>query len=163
MAYGQEGFSSGDEARAAWQQYREQIMADLSCAGRQPAAFYRFDLNINVPRRWYDELIVLLDKRLISAEEAVRIEASNQMLSGEHQEAFCAAFDDAGAIIQMRLDADGAGTLVKKFEAAARWHQWRGRPEVAERYTARADLLRAWMGDGNLSRGFNYDGNHYSA
>ena len=163
MAFGEEGSNSEDEARAAWQQYREQIMADLNCVGRRPAAYYKYELHIDPPGHWYHELVVLLDRNLISAEEAVRMEANNQILSGEHQESFCSALDDQAGIARMQLDPDMADELAEEFDAAARRHQWRGRSEVAERYRKRANLLRAWVADSNLPRRLKYDRNHYSA
>ena len=163
IAHGEPGFESEDEERKAWQRYGPEMIALLNHPWRKPAGYYKHELHIDPPSCWPGELAALLDHNVITADDIVRIEACEPMLSGQHQDAYCGSFDDPASIQRVGLDPDMAESMAEEFEAAARWHQWRRRPEVAERYTARADLLRAWMGDGNLSRGFNYDGNHYSA
>jgi hypothetical protein len=117
-------------------------MGECNHAGRRPAAYYRFELGIAPPRRWYGELATLLDHNLIDAEEAVRLERIHYMLSEKYGEVFCAAYDDEDHVRRLGLNALTGESLAEQFDVAARWHERRGRPELADTYRARARIVR---------------------
>lgn len=135
-------FANASNKRTAWMRYRSELMAQCQ-PGHRPRAFYRLDLGLNIlPCRWPDELNVLLDHNLIDADEAVRIEASTLMLSPKQNLEFCCSFEDPRLIAQMRLSPSVLDNTAHAFDVAARWHLYRDRPTIAERYRLRAAAIR---------------------
>ena len=143
-AHHQERFASEVDERAAWELHRERLMAQVKDPGRRPHAYYKFDLGVDPPWRWFDEIEILLDHNLIGEDEAIKIERNVEMLSGDQAEAYCASFDGEKTIAWMQLSPDSWCDFAEQFDVAAKWHQWRGREGLAERYRTRAELMRAY-------------------
>ncbi len=74
----------------------------------------------------------------VTAEEAVRLEHMRQMLAAE-QGSFCSSFDDPALIRHLGL---GSEHMAREFDAAAKFHAWRNRAELADVYAERAAKVR---------------------
>lgn len=109
--------------------------------GRRPYAWWRFDASVSVakvPTDWGSELIALLERGAISADEAVRLEAAHRELQPDCR--------DWGSNLPeglLNCDRVTLGGIMRKFEAMARWHAFRGRPELAAVYQDRAGRCAA--------------------
>jgi|SRR5581483_5615500 len=148
-----DAFASEAEMRAAWNEYRDEIMAALRAPGRRPFAYYKFDLRIDDPPvNWFTELPVLVKHDLLTKEEIIALENERQVL-GLDDSAFAAYDTEAGARRAMHLGSPSVmmtteQTLVElrrlagTFEAATLWHSWRHRPEMADRFRRRAEIVR---------------------
>jgi hypothetical protein len=134
------GFATDDEQRAAWRQYRDELMREIG-PGRRPAAYFQFDLGISPPGRWWAQLDVLLDRDLVSREEAARIEAENPALARDASPDASASFESADYAKQF-TDHVVRGVMEQLY-LMARWHEWRGRPELAAIHRRRAETVRA--------------------
>lgn len=138
-------FASAEEERRAWYLLRDELMRECRAhfgPGRRPAGFYQYELGCAPQWRWYEEIAVLLERNLIDAVEAAGIEATHKALSPGQGDSFCSGFDDPARIVQMRLDEYMRRSLAQEFIVVADWHTWRGRPELAATYRARAECVR---------------------
>jgi hypothetical protein len=136
---------SADAMRAAWRKHRAELMATPELKpGRRPWAFFVLELGCDPgpAREWSGQLDALMDRGLIGAEEAIGIEALHPELSPTTAREFCQSFENEKVVRAMGLDDYLLGRQASEFAAAARWHEWRGRPEVAERWARRAELVR---------------------
>jgi hypothetical protein len=139
------------EMRRCWNANRAELLA--ACPpGKRPHAFFRFDLGITdrIVWRWHDQLRVLLERGLISAEEAERCENRCPELNPAQAPEFCSSHDSRATIISSgagRLGPEIVSELVEEFEVVSRWHTWRGRPELADRYRRRAEAVRQFLED----------------
>jgi len=136
------GFASTTEERAAWNAYRNALMAEYSGPGRRPFGFYRHDLGV-APLQWFDEIRALLEHGLIDATEALLCEKVHHVLSDNA--AVYSSFESAALIRAMSLSPSVLLHCQREFELASTWHAWRGRPELAEKYGRRAQAIRDVM------------------
>jgi len=129
-------FANDGEARAMWNENRDRLLK--ACGpGERPSAYFKFDLAITdtVVCKWFDQIHALLDRDLISAEEAQRCEQRHAELSASTD--FGTSFASLNNIRRMGMDRIPPD-LEKEFILAARWHAWRGRAKLAEEYLFRA-------------------------
>ncbi len=146
------GFSIGSKApefgseldeRAAWERYGEHIKTERWGAGQRPYAFFRWDLRISfVPLEWWKQLGILLDRKLISAEEKFAIEARYPVLDPEQSPDFNRTFEH-GDVSGTHLGSYVLTRLSEEFAFASRWHDDRGRAQLAAKYGRCADNTRA--------------------
>lgn len=140
---GGRGFENQDELKKAWSQHRISLMLEDRGPGRRPFGFYFVDLKMpRAPFHWHEELLVLMEHKLIDATEAVRIDLSRTELGPKADETTWASFGNRETILQMRPDAHSLRQTAAGFEAAAEWHTWRGRLTVADLWAHRATLIR---------------------
>lgn len=146
-------FENSGAERDGWNKFRAELMATSYGAGMiRPVAYFRWDLGIvdRVVHRWHDQLAVLLDRNLISAEEAERIDHAFSQLHPKQSLAYGSSFERPNAIRSLQLSRYLLSDSAQEFDFAARWHVWRGRPELAERYHLRASTVRAVLQEGRL-------------
>jgi hypothetical protein len=93
------------------------------------------------PLHWYEEIRALLDRGLIDAVEAIRIEAAYTMLADDPN--VCASFEDTESLRGLKLDGRALLSSAAGFDMAITWHTWRGRPELVEQYRLRAAIVRS--------------------
>jgi hypothetical protein len=130
---------------ATWKRYRSELMADPNLRpGQRPAAFWRLDLQIRPPSNWWEELAMLCEHKLVTPEEALLIERQHNVLS--ENTAAWGAFDTAEGAHKQHFNPQVFACCQHEFEAAARWHAWRGRPELAEKYAQRAANVQRVLG-----------------
>jgi hypothetical protein len=141
-AKGSKDFESQATARAAWGRHRTILMSDHTRPGKRPAGFYRFDLEIDAPNNWYQELRTLEERNLLTQEEAAAVEKIHPLLDPEQSPGLNASFEHPDRILEMELGHYMLSDMEKQFTFASEWHQRRGRPALAERYTCRASCLR---------------------
>jgi hypothetical protein len=132
-------FDSDAEAAAAWARHRTELMA-AAFPGSRPFGFWKYDLQVAPPRAWHAQLAGLLDRGLIGAEEVLRIERSRPELA-PGAESFGAAYEDAESIRRQRLGEVVLRGLAGEFAIASRWHEWRGRPQLAAAFRLRAAVV----------------------
>jgi hypothetical protein len=137
---GEPGFDDDAQMQEAWHVHRDDLMRACE-PGSRPYAWWRFDAKVSSARLPVDsaaELIALLDRGAIAPDEAVRIEANNPAMQPG-----CQIW---GSNLPGGLQTDDPAILqaiARSFEAIARWHAWRGRPELADIYRERADRCAA--------------------
>ncbi len=113
-----------------------------SCApGERPAAFYRVELKVPRPRRWFDELNFLLDRGLIGPEEARVLDIQAGLLSKGQGPRFCEAFESGAGVREQGLGVGGLRYLMGEFSTAARWHRFRERPELEDKYKRLSSIV----------------------
>jgi len=139
-------FESEPEARQVWRAHSAALMAD-SRPGSRPCGFWRYELRMfrTVPSFWRG-LGILIDRGLIDATEAARLEHDLRELSPDPG-TYCQSYDSAALIAEntsSHVDHDPRLLMesIEHFETAARWHAWRGRPEAAERWARRVEVVR---------------------
>lgn len=132
------------ELKSLWIRHRAELMTEPIGLGFRPWAFYRFDLRIERPPYfWFDQLSVLLDRVLIDANEAGMIDCGDiPELRPDQSPAYCGGFESADRIHKMRLGSQVLLHVSAEFQTAARWHLWRGRPELAARWAQRTEVVR---------------------
>jgi len=145
------GFGSIAEERAAWNAYRNSLMAEYGAPGRRPFGFYRHDLGTE-PLQWFDEIRALLEHGLIDATEALLCEKVRHVLSDNA--AVYSSFESAALIRGMGLSPAVLLHCQREFELATAWHLWRGRPELVEKYKLRAQAVRDVMQNVNMKGEF---------
>jgi hypothetical protein len=134
---GGEAFKTVQEERAAWRANRADLMREFDEPGSRPAAYFKFELKTE-PGKWSMELGALLDRQLVGPEEALRIESLRPILAVD-AERFYAIFDDlALKPASFRVDP----SMGEECAMAARWHDWRGRPDLAGIFRRRAQVVR---------------------
>ena len=123
-------------AASAWRANRAELLAEFTLAGRRPAAFWRYDVGIDPPTKWWEETGRLEELGLLTREEEIRVERERKELSGDQGELYDAIFawKDWGAYMYQRF----AGA----FTFAAGWHGRRGRPELEAKYEALAQQAK---------------------
>ena len=148
------GFSSesanpeGSEMRAAWSRCHAELMADPELgSGRRPRGFYLFDLKVEVPRRWWNELELLDDLKLLDRAEEFTIELRTPILATTQVPEFNVVFLQATAIQSMQLSRSVLSDLQEQFCFVAQWHRKRDRPELATKYTRCAATISAVLGE----------------
>ncbi len=143
------GFEDESEMRRVWNAHKSELLAECG-PGERPYAFYFFDLGIRdrVVHGWAGQVGVLMDRGLIDATEAAGVEANYRMLNAGAAE-YMRALDRPDGILTMlggprtkQSEIIMAG-IVTECEVAARWHAWRGRPELAALYDQRAKVAVA--------------------
>ncbi len=137
------GFASEDAERAAWFANRDELMQERLGPGRRPYAYFKWELQAE-PRRWWDEVRLLLENDLLDEPEVADIERQHRMLASDPQCQYYASFDSEGTVKRL-LTTGPPLTLLSHanlFDFAASWHAWRGREALADRYKARADVVR---------------------
>lgn len=150
LAYGQiildqldADFASEQEAQRAWFVHRTRMMQQFHAEkpGRRPHAFFKFELHCE-PKSWKDEIRILLDHKLIDTREALAIERVDPVFGPQRTEdGLYQGFDILG-ILEQDVKC-GLGTAYRElFVLAERWHRWRGRTEVAEKYGTYAEMVR---------------------
>lgn len=146
-------FASEAEELAAWNEHRDELMAEArhNRAGSRPHAFFKFDLKVT-PRRGHDELAILLEHRLIDVDEARLIERFDMTLAPEQSPGLYSAFDSHELIERRGFDRYTLESVAGEFELATKWHAWRGRSEISELYRARAEAVRGVMVGMNKNR-----------
>jgi hypothetical protein len=124
-------------ARQTWTKYRTELMTDSSLSpGRRPSAFWRFDVGVVPPAHWWQELAMLLERDLLAREDAFAIERCYVALT--ESPAAYASFDTPAGVRTLALSASVVAHCQQQFELAAKWHEWRSRPELAKSYARRA-------------------------
>jgi hypothetical protein len=144
------GFENAGEERQAWREHRDELLKAAE-PGQRQFAYFKFDLGIKsdlVPIPWFEQLNILLDRELIGAEEALRIENSGRGELNPHDSDFGSIFETKAGIERHGLCEYTLRPLESAFRAAARWHGWRGRPDFAALYELRADSIHTYM-EGN--------------
>jgi hypothetical protein len=147
----QGAFPTQGDAGAAWKRHGAAILSPCQ-PGTRPWGFYQFELGIPMPRRWWDELEVLMDHSLIEAAEAVCLERANELLSGSQSPDLYAALVTGGFT---RLCSVTRESMSRMFRAAAKWHDYRERPALAGHYrelAATAQPARAQNFEGENTR-----------
>ncbi len=121
--------------RVIWRKSKSALMS--SCRpGQRPAAFYKYELRIPVPSRWFEEIDVLDDRKLFSSAESVEIEREYPILSVSDPVAW-SSYDESRFDRRIEIEKSAA----RKLEVAAQWHRRRGRNEIADLYATRAARL----------------------
>jgi hypothetical protein len=135
------GFQNAGEERQTWIEHRDELLKATE-PGQRPVAFFLFDLGIKdrVTYRWFDQITVLLDRDLIGAEEAERVDHSYKELDPD-QDALNNSFDTLEETARQQLSKYTLETLEGEFTLASRWHAWRGRPALAELYHLRSSMV----------------------
>jgi hypothetical protein len=135
-------FATEAEARAAWFANRRELMAEVTEAGRRPFGYFVHELDCR-PSRWYHELAALMQRDLISTEEALAVERVHEILSPDQTAAVCAGFENANSIRAMSLGKYVLRSKAEQFDLAMAWHERRGRSGLAARYKLRAEIVRS--------------------
>jgi hypothetical protein len=113
-------------AEAAWKRHRSELMSDPGLRpGQRAYGFWRFDVGISPPANWFDEIAALMDRGMIAPEEAFTIEREHRILSPQGAPEH---FNATG------LSQAVARRAAAEFALAARWHLWRGRAAIAEKF-----------------------------
>ena len=86
---------------------------------------------------------MLLERNLLPTEDAFPIERAYLAL-GDSAVAY-SSFDGAAGIRGLALSPPVIANCQSQFVLAARWHRWRNRPELAESYTRRAAVCKAFL------------------
>ncbi len=136
-------FRNEDEERAAWAMNRAELLKEPLGAGKRPHAYFKWELH-EEPRRWWDEIRLLLEHGLIDAQEAADIERAHGMLADDPQCRYYASFENEQCVRRL-MTAGPPITILSHadlFEFAERWHRWRGREALAGRYKTRAEVVR---------------------
>jgi hypothetical protein len=149
-----DAFPSEDIARAAWNEFREELMAEAkhNRAGSRPWAFFHFDLKLDL-RRGHDELAILLERGLVDKEEARRCERDDMMLSPDQAAGCYSALSSEELIGRLKFPPCILESMARQFELAAAWHTWRDRPEIAELYKNRSASVRGVLAGINQHEG----------
>lgn len=143
-------FESESDKKQAWQAHRSELLAECP-PGTRPNAFFLYDLRVDrPPLDWHDQVRLLLDRQLLSIEEAVRCECDYRMLNPTDSLDFCSGFESESDIHRQHLSAQVLARLACQFQLAARWHDWRGRPKIAAKYQLRASVVGAFLQKGEL-------------
>jgi hypothetical protein len=146
FAHEDEGFADEREAELAWRANRVELMAEPFPARLRPWGHFKFDLGCN-PRWWYEEITCLLERDLISREEAFSVERRFPMLAEEAKQCF-SSFENPELIRSLWLqrgskaDSYVLKRVAAECDLASKWHAWRGRKEIAERFELRSATIQ---------------------
>lgn len=123
-------FATQAEELECWRKHRAMLMENCE-PGVRPYAFFKLELKAE-PKRAWDMVEALFAARLIDPTEAAGIELIHPILGphGRH-----------GAAVKENLEFAG------RLQFAGQWHAWRGRPELAAVYQARAGRCVAAIKD----------------
>lgn len=126
--------------REAWARHRASLMKpevhDLP-PGCRPAGFWLFDLHIDPPPdRWATEIPELIERGLIDAAEAARIEAGYQQLAARHP------VHEAVGTYKLPEDSWTLRRRLEEARCAAAWHAWQGRERQAASWAAFAEEIQ---------------------
>jgi len=137
------GFDDAEAERRGWIEHRDELLKACE-PGKRPAAFYEFDLALTgrVIHKLHDQLNTLMDHDLIGAEEAVRVDNTHGVFNPRQSREFCQAFENEVMIHAQHLGEHVLRSMAYEFSVASRFHTWRGRPDLADRYALRAATTR---------------------
>jgi hypothetical protein len=138
------GFHDEESERAAWFEHRDEILAEMgNLPGRRPAGYFKYELKAN-PNNSDAELSILLDNGLIGPQEARDLERQRPILSNDAT--VFDSFENESLLRRMGHLRPILEGHAQAFEVAAKWHTWRGREALAERYRLRRDTVQRVLG-----------------
>lgn len=125
---GEDGFHDAQQARTAWRAHRGELFAEFGDRpGMRPAGYWRFDIGIDPPVNWWQELEQLEQRGLLSKDEEFRLEHERKELAAD-QGAFC------DALFMQRWNPYMYQRFEQQFAFASGWHARRGRTELQAKY-----------------------------
>jgi len=110
----------------AWRAHRDELMAASRDPGTRPYGFFKFDLRIAAAVGHFEQIGLLVERGLIDGMEAICIERTYSLLSDDAPADFASSFDSADGV----RDQGATTRTLDRLDVAARWHAWRGRPEL---------------------------------
>jgi hypothetical protein len=117
-------YQTESQERADWIQQGERLTAETQFRNRRPHGFFKYDL------------LPLLEAGRISSDEAARIDDEFLFLDADQKAGLMAVFADETEVL--RRAAVGVPWILEsrlaEFQVARRWHAFRGRPLLAEKY-----------------------------
>ncbi len=103
---------------------------------RGPEAIDPLEIAISEPDPFSARVAQLIDENVADLNAIVEIERRT-MFSGSQSENLWSVFNAECDWLHIQRQ-HATSQLAKEFELCARWHAWRQRPHLAERYQARA-------------------------
>lgn len=133
------GFLNKDEEYQAWSRYRLTFLK--SSGSPRPAAYLKFELCEQTPR-WISETEQLFRTGFLSAATIADLERTCETLSPEQPLELHAEFESSANIRGLNRSLSDLEVLVREFGHAQAWHVYRGRPELASKYSRIGAALR---------------------
>jgi len=133
------------QMRSLWNRHRSELMLEGTAPGRRPYGFYKYDLGITSPCHWWQELQILIDRDLLTGEEAFAVETVRDVLSPNQSRN--SGFEDKDTIARMGLSEPVLRHVQAEFGAASCWHRSRGRAELATQYQLRGDTINSYLSE----------------
>jgi hypothetical protein len=135
-------FENDAEMARTWRDHRTELLASWVLPGRRPAAYFKVDLRMDLPRQWYGELAVLESRGLLSKDEELRVEHERPVLYPNQGPDL---FNPDHFDLMLRQLIQRSRYLAElhrgEFVFSAEWHERRNRPELAAKYKTLVALI----------------------
>lgn len=135
-----EPFANHEEMRAHWKIDREHMLRTVG-PGRRPHAWFRFEHGMKEPLSEAGQLLALLDLEAMSDGEAAAVEFADPRMYGASAE-YGAEFSRLAEVRKRGLSREEFLAQAERFAACARFHEFRGRQDVANLFEARSSNCR---------------------
>ena len=145
------GFASPAAEQAAWRRHRAELMQEpfVNGPGKRPCAFLKFELGCEDAYRFTDFQVIqaLSDHGLVGPDEALQIERAHDALSATQSPTLYDGFATPESIRRMQVNAHSLTCTAVAFDFVAKWHEQRGRAELAAKYSRLAGVIRSVLAD----------------